>query len=152
MRYAFITAQLLRQARAAASIETMTRPTPSIIHGRRVSRLVAWGAVILVVAAVAALGLVVPAGPAHAYVPDERAKHVAERTLAPERHIYSAAPNQAAQTSQPTDAVERFRSGERASQEQPATAQEHQGPRADPVEGQVGCGQEQWRRDRRSPA
>jgi hypothetical protein len=121
MRHPFITAQLLRPARAAPTIQTSNRPATAIIHGRRIPGLAVWGAVILLVAAMAVLGIPFPANPAHAYVPDERARHVVERTLAPERHIYPAAPDQAAQAGQPTDAVERFRRGERASQKQPTT-------------------------------
>jgi hypothetical protein len=121
MRHPFVAAQLLRQARAAASIETRSRPAPSIIHGRRVPRLVVRSAAILLVATVAVLGIPFPASPASAYVPDERAKQALERTLAREHHAYPAAPEQAAQAGQPTNAVERFRRGERASQKQPTT-------------------------------
>jgi hypothetical protein len=38
MRHPFITAQLLRQARTAASIETSNRPAPSAVPGRRIPR------------------------------------------------------------------------------------------------------------------
>jgi hypothetical protein len=109
MRHPFVAAQLLRQARAAASIETRSRPAPSIIHGGRVPRLVVRSAAILLVAAVAVLGIPFPASPASAYVPDERAKQALERTLAREHHAYPAAPDQAAQAGQPTtnDATQR---------------------------------------------
>jgi hypothetical protein len=121
LRHPFVTVQLLRQAGTTAPIEPRHRPAPGVVPGHRVPRLVIWGAVILLVAAVAALGIVLPARPALASVADERGQRVLEQTLARELHIYPAAPVQVVQAGQPTDAVERFRSGERASQEQSTT-------------------------------
>jgi hypothetical protein len=124
MRHPLITAQLLRQARAAASIQTSTQTPPGVVSGRRVPRLVVWSAAILLVVALAALGIPLPAGTALAGAADERGQRVLELTLARERPADPTAADQAALAGQPTDAVERFRQGERASQEQPTDAVE----------------------------
>jgi hypothetical protein len=117
MRHPFVTVQL-RQARTAASIQTSHRPAPGVVPGHRVPRPVVWCAVILLVAVVAALGIPVPAGPAHAYVPDALAAQQ-RPTDAVERFRRGERASQ--EDSTPTEAVEEFRRGERASQEQPAT-------------------------------
>ena len=79
-----------------------------------------WSATTLL-AALAALGILLPDGTALATVADERGERVLEQTLG-EHHTYRHNDALAAQA-QPTDAVERFRQGERASQEQPTTTQ-----------------------------
>jgi hypothetical protein len=88
-------ARLARQARASIHVEASKRPARDAVRGRRVRRLLVWGAVTLLVALVA-LGVMLPVGAAHARVADERAGQAVERTLAREHHATPAAGDRAA--------------------------------------------------------
>jgi hypothetical protein len=96
MRHPFITARPLRQARAAIDAEPGKRPARDGVPGRRVRRLLVWGAATLLVAALVALGVPLPAGAAHAGPPDGRAGQAVERTLAREHHAVPASTDHAA--------------------------------------------------------
>jgi hypothetical protein len=75
MRHPFTTTQPLPQARTAAAFEARNRPARGTGPGRRVPRLLVWSGVTLLVA-LAALGVLLPAGSALAGVtdqPDQRA-------------------------------------------------------------------------------
>jgi hypothetical protein len=83
-------ARLLRQARAAIGAQASSQPARDAVLGRRVRRLLVWGAVTLLVALVP-LGVMLPLGAAHAGVADGRGGQAVERTLAREHHATPAA-------------------------------------------------------------
>jgi hypothetical protein len=88
-------ARLARQAQAAIGAQASSQPARDAVPGRRVRRLLVWGAVTLLVALVP-LGVMLPVGAAHARVADERAGQAGERTLAREHHATPAAADHAA--------------------------------------------------------
>jgi hypothetical protein len=83
MRHPFNTTQPLRQPRTAAAIEARNRPAQSAGPGRRVPRLLVWSGVILLVA-LAALGVLLPAGTALGGVADERGQQAAQEQVTTE--------------------------------------------------------------------
>jgi membrane protein required for beta-lactamase induction len=124
MRHPFITAQLLRQARAAIDVEASERPAQDAVPDLRVRRLLVWSAAILMVAALVALGVPLPAGATHARLTDERAEQALERTLAREHHAVSGPADKAAKVAQRTLAREHHAvpapTGQQATSAQPA--------------------------------
>jgi hypothetical protein len=106
VRHPFITAQLLRQACATIHTEPSKRPARAAVLGRRVRRLLVVAAATLLVAALVALSVPLPAGAAHARPPDGRAGQAAERTLAREHHATPAPADRAAKAAQRTLARE----------------------------------------------
>jgi hypothetical protein len=83
MRHPFSTTQPLRHPRTAAAIEARNRPAPGAGPGRRVPRLVVWSGVTLLVA-LAALGVLLPAGTALGGVADERGQQAAQEQVTTE--------------------------------------------------------------------
>jgi hypothetical protein len=88
-------ARLARQAQAAIGAQASSQPARDAVPGRRVRRLLVWGAVTLLVALVP-LGVMLPVGAAHARVADGRGGQAVERTLAREHHATPAAADHAA--------------------------------------------------------
>jgi hypothetical protein len=82
MRHPFTT-QPLRQPRTAAAIESRNRPAPGAGPGRRAPRLLVWSGVTLLVA-LAALGVLLPAGTALGGVADERGQWAAQEQVTTE--------------------------------------------------------------------
>jgi hypothetical protein len=72
----------------------------------------------MLAAAMLAALTALPVGVAQARVADERGQQALERTLAREHHVYRHDHDALAAQEQPTDAVELYRRGERALQEQ----------------------------------
>ena len=83
MRHPFSTTQSLRQPRTATAIEARNRPAQSTGPGRRVPRLLVWSGVTLLVA-LAALGVLLPAGTALGGVADERGQQAAQEQVTTE--------------------------------------------------------------------
>jgi hypothetical protein len=82
MRHPFTTTQLLRHPRTAA-INARNQPAPGAGPGRRVPRLLVWSGVTLLVA-LAALGVLLPAGTALGGVADERGQQAAQEQVTTE--------------------------------------------------------------------
>jgi hypothetical protein len=78
MRHPFTTQ--LRRARTAAAIEARNRPAQGAGPGRQVPRLLVWSGVTLLVA-LAALGVLLPAGTALGGVADERGQRAAQEQV-----------------------------------------------------------------------
>jgi hypothetical protein len=94
-------ARLLRQARATIHAEASKPSAQGAVHGRRVRRLLLWGAMTLLVAALLALGVLLPAGIAHARVADERGGQAGERTPATEHHAVPTPTGRQATSAEP---------------------------------------------------
>jgi hypothetical protein len=82
MRHPFTT-QPLWQARTAAAIEDGNRPAPGAGPGRRVPRLLVWSGVTLLVA-LAALGVLLPAGSVLAGVTDQPGQRAGQEQVTTE--------------------------------------------------------------------